>query len=347
MKEWVSIFWVVLVSFLVVWVADLAAGQLAPIHHLREVEDAVTEIKTRNPRWLVIGSSHARTFSVVDRLLSRLQPGGDHLVAVPLEYGKMSSYEWVLRHRLRPLLEEKTRTGTLVRNKVQGVLLVTEWWDTVAVEGLRAHNLPARAWNINDFLKDVWSNGLTPYNQNYVRNRWMRLGSRSVLLSDRGHGRILKKLREKVRPLSRATQQRLYRQQIQQWQRMVEAGARKMLAKKQVASFHKVLSYFKDKGLSVVVVLYPRMPGTITQKAKKDTLETFAKRMKKICEKRKVKLVDLSYQSPLKDLHFSSDFDHLTAEGNRRFAQWSLEGPLRFLRQLDRPSQRKDKTVGK
>ena len=331
-RGWLSIFWTVLAAGLVVLIVDFLAGKLSPVYHPQEVEDALVELRQRNPRWLVIGSSHARTFSVVDQHLSRLLKQSDQMLAVPVEYGKMSSYQWVLHNRVLPILEEKTQTGRPVRSNLQGALIVTEWWDTTAVEGGgRAHNLPARVWNMYDFLKDVWNHGLTPYNQNYVRNRWMRIGYHSSLMSDRGHGRILKRLREKLRPLPTSTKKRLYRNQLLSWQRMVEAGSTKMLAPSQMASFHQLLNYFQNRNIPTTVLLYPRMPGTITKKGKKDTLDTFAKAMKRLCKKRKVGLIDLSHQSPLKDIHFSSDFDHLTAEGNQLFAKWSLKGPLRFL----------------
>ncbi len=347
-QSWKSIFWISFTACLVLVVTDIAAGWVAPVHHLREVEDAVNDLQTRAPTWLVIGSSHARTFTVVGNELSRRSKGKIQMLAVPVEFGKMTSYEWVIQHRLHPLFEAKTAQGKLRRARLRHVLLVTEWWDSVDVEGGKpAHNLPARAWHLTDFLNDVWNHGLTPYNQNYIRNRWMRLGYSSTLISDRGHGQILKKLRERIRPLSKDTKQDLYQQQMRAWQRMVQAGPTKMLHPKQMAAFKRILTYFQQRKIQVSVLLYPRMPGTITAKAKKDTLDAFATAIKKICAPRHIRVIDLSHQSPLQDSDFTPDFDHVTQQGNKLFTQWALKGPLRFLLAADERSHKPTEKRGK
>lgn len=321
-----------LTAIVVVVLVDLMARWLTPLHPLREVEDAVRDLRSKDPTVLAIGSSHARTFQALGQAVAKRTNNQQRILSVPVEYGKLHSYEWVFQHRLLPLLEEKDSSGKRKRPSLRHILLVTEWWDSIPTDsGGPAHNLPARAWVLSDFLADLFQHGLTPYNRNYLRQRWKRLFAASTLIQDRGQEHILGELRKKLRPLSPATRERIFRQKLQVWQAMIERSRAKLFQPMQMKALHRMLKLFRKKGFTVTILLYPRMPGTLTAKSKRTTLALYASRMKKICKAYHCKVIDLSYNTPVQDKHFAADFDHMTHEGNRLFTTWSLRGPLRYL----------------
>jgi hypothetical protein len=296
------------------------------------VEDAVRQYEHGDPTTLVIGSSHARTFDSVGALVERRFPGGERLLAVPLEFGKFSGYQWVLAHRLFPLADERDAQGTLRRPSLRRVILVTEWWDSCDTdEGQPAINIPARAWTLGDFLEDASRNGITAFNRNYVRNRWHELWKGSLLMRDRGHELLVPLLRSRVRPDSPAAIEARYAAQTARWQRMVEDGATCLGSPAQMAALDTMLDEFARRKLEVAVILYPRKPGTLTAKAEATTLPQFAAMMQEITSRRGIRLVDLTTTSPLRDDEFAEDFDHVTAEGNQRFSAWALDSVLRWV----------------
>ncbi len=344
--SWKSLIGVVLTAFLVVVVVDIVCRGLAPVHPLREVEDAVADLRHRDPTILVMGSSHARTFSVLGEELQRRTQGRQEVLAVPVEYGKLGSYEWVLQHRLRPLLEAVNRDGKPRRSRLRHFILVTEWWDSTSVEGGGpAYNLPARAWGLADFLWDVGQNGLTPYNRNYLRNRWMRLFGGSTLMQDRGHRRIQSNLHHMVRPTPQHVIERRYQKELQTWRAKVERGAQIMGAPEHMAAYCRMLDYFLQRQIQVTVVLYPRMPGTLSPTGSRVTIDAFTDLLQQACGDQPIRLIDMTYTSPLEDRDFAEDFDHVKGGGNRKFTAWALDGPLKFLLQetvslADRASDR-------
>ncbi len=332
--NWLILTQIGISAILVVVVVDMLCRWLTPLHPLREVEDAVADLRHRDPTVLVLGSSHARTFTLLGQTLKHLTQGQQEVLAVPVEYGKLGSYEWVLQHRLRPLLEETNRQGTLRRSRLRHFILVTEWWDSTPVDGGGpAYNLPARAWVLGDFLRDVGQNGFTPYNQNYLHNRWMRLFRHSTLMQDRGHGRILLNLRQWFRPTPPKVVQQRYEKKVKNWRDKIEVGFKRMGHPHHMAAFNRILDYFQQRQIEVTVLLYPRMPGTLSPKGRLDTIDAFAALLRQECDKRQIRLLDMTYTSPLQDTDFAEDFDHVTLEGNRKFIRWSLDGPLNFLLQ--------------
>ena len=138
--------------------ADLLFQLFSPPRVDSEVEDAIQKYENADPDILVLGSSHARTFEVVDRELQARTGGKRTMLAVPVEWGKLSTYAWVLEHRLKPLIEEADPHGVLRRRNLEEFILVTEWWDSTPLEE-PAWNLPSRAWQFRDFLKDFLRNG--------------------------------------------------------------------------------------------------------------------------------------------------------------------------------------------
>jgi len=299
---------------------------------MREVEDAVRDYASSDPTTLVIGSSHARSFDSLAALVRRRDPSGERLLAVPLEFGKLASYEWVFKRRLWPLADERLPDGNRRRPSLRRVILVTEWWDSCDTDdGGPSSNLPARAWTFSDFAADARGHGLTVYNQNYVHNRWHELWEPSVIMRDRGLERLVPLLRARVFPVSAERRERGLQLQTEHWQRLVEGGTRCMGAPSQMEALDSMLADFERRGLDVTILLYPRKPGTLTDKAKATTLPDFSAMMGAIAQRRGIRFIDMTSTSPLRDDEFADDFDHVTPSGNQRFAEWALDGSLHWL----------------
>lgn len=324
---WRSIGLVVASALATMIAADLLFHAFSPPRVLSEVEDAVKRYQSADPDILVLGSSHARTFEAVDRELRARTDGERTMVAVPVEFGKLSTYAWVLEHRLKPIIEEADAHGVLRRRNLEEFILVTEWWDSTPLEE-PAWNLPSRAWRLSDFLKDFLRHGLTDFNRNYVTTRWNRMWTASILVQDRGHGRILTDVKNRLMaPDPRARDASLaYR--TNKWRTMTEEGATRIANPDEMAALHHILDYMQDRGVQVRIVLYPRKPNTLTEKAKETTLRHFSEIMAAIGKERGIPIHDWTTTSPLTDADFMSDFDHVTKEANVRLARWMLDGGL-------------------
>lgn len=331
-SSWITLGIVATFATLTVVSADLVLQRLLPYPPPRkEVEDAIRQYEASDPTILVLGSSHARTFDSVAALVRREQPDGERILAVPVELGKYTSYRWVLDHRLWPIADE-TRNGAKVRNSLKQVILVTEWWDSCDTDdGGPSLNLPARAWTWSDFLADATSHGVTPYNRNYVRNRWQRLWSGSLLVRDRGHERILPLLIDRLHPRSEAAREAALASQTATWQRMVEDGIDCISAPAQMEAFEAMMNEFAQRQLAVTILLYPRKPGTLTAQAKASTLPRFAELMRARADAHGARFIDMTTTSPLGDEHFADDFDHVTSEGNVLFSKWAVDSSLNWL----------------
>ena len=92
-----------------------------------------------------------------------------------------------------------------------------------------------------------------------------------------------------------------------------------------------MLDTLQARGLDVTVILYPRMPVTLTARAMATTIPRFFSLVRKHTVGRSVRVVDLTTGTPLTDADFGGDFDHVLPPGNARFSGWALDGPLAFL----------------
>jgi hypothetical protein len=325
---------VVLTAALTVVAADLLLQRVYPVPApLMEVDDGVADLEASDPEILLIGSSHARSFAPIRDRVERESGGERQMTLVSLEYGKLTGYAWVLDHRLRPLIEEE-RGGQLVRPSLRHLILVTEWWDACATGSGLAVNIPARAWTAADFFDDLAENGLTAFNRNFLGWRWGRLLRGSVLVSDRGHHRLHSALRERLGfptpPEVRAAE---LEAQVARWRATTEEGATDPLCRDpgEQAALEHVIDWAKGRGLDVTILLFPRMPVTLTDTARRTTLAHFSERIQRLAEQKGVRLVDYGTSTPLSDEHFMSDFDHVTQEGNELLADWALSRELGFL----------------
>jgi len=310
-------------AVVVIAVADAVLGRFAPPRALREVEDAVRDLERSDPTVLAIGSSHGRTFHTIGESLTVRTRGTERVVAVPVEWGKLSSYRWVLEHRLLPLFDGS-------RPSLRRAIITTEWWDSCA-DPNPPRNLPARSWTWRDFGRDVRAHGLTSYNRNFLAYRFQRRFRQSSLVQDRGHRRILPAVRRAIAPVSQDASRANFEALANEWKAMVEDGDRCLADEREMDAFAAMLDTLAARHVETTIVLYPRMPVTLTARAKATTLPHFAARVRALAEPRGVRVVDLTDSTPLRDEDFGDDFDHVRPDANQWFAKWALDGPLAFL----------------
>ena len=305
-----------------------------PPHIQTEVEEGVAWLESHDPTVLAIGSSHGRTFEVLDRQLDERTHGRERCAAIAVEFGKLTSYLWVLEHRLLPVLDQRANG----RGNLRRLLLVTQWWDTVVSSGGRRgpdgaqqqFNLPSRAWQLRDFLADAARNGFDDYNRNWLQTRFTRICGNSVLVRDRGHGRIWRLLRgmdpDELAPGA-------YERRVQDWRAMIVHSAPNLCDPHEMAALRRIVEIGRARGLEVTVLLYPLKPATVDEAGTKQTLQPFAARMQALCSELNVPLIDCTTGSPLTDADFANDFDHVLAKGNDTWCRWALDGVLAFLLQ--------------
>jgi len=311
----------------VVIAADIALSKLAPAKQLREVADGLADFGRENPDTLVLGSSHARTLHVLGGELARRTGGGQSLVAVPLENGKWIPYQWVLEHRLKPLIEARGPDGALVKSKLKRFVLITEWWDSCPHETGPYWNLPARAWDAGDFLADVADNGVNGFNRNYLQNRLRRTFDHSSLMYDRTQQLLVTRISDLAhgRPIAPM------HQDVPGWRKLVERGVSCIGDPQQMQAMKWIADYAASRGWEMTILLWPRKPLTLSDQARATTLPAFAQLMRKFAEPRHIRVVDLTTSSPIGDDDFMEDFDHINAAGNAKFATWALDHDLSFL----------------
>lgn len=316
--------------------ADLFLQTLAPPLHPREVEEAIADYEASDPTTLVLGSSHARSFVAVDRVL-RERGSQDRLVAVPLEWGKFTSYEWMLNHRLRPVIEEKDASGKLVRGKLKRFIMLTAWWDICGRDGApKEWNVPSRAWAFPDFLKSVWEEGLNNYSRTYVSTRWTRAMDFSILVTDRGHDRLAAAVTDAVRGPRDDVNQRRADAQLKKSTRIVETGVDCVAYPAEIAAMNRILDWAKERGLDTSVVLFPMAPKVMTPYAREKVMAPSELALHTVAQQRGLRYVDYTYAIGLTEADFRPDLDHLNPTGDQKFAEYVLSRELAFLK--DPPS---------
>ncbi|MBK8256289.1 MAG: SGNH/GDSL hydrolase family protein [Polyangiaceae bacterium] len=311
--------------------ADLGLRRVSAPRYVREVQDALAEYKHEDPTVLVLGSSHARTFTYMDAVARSRSNGSTRVMGVPLEWGKFTSYEWVLQERLRPFIEE-VENGKRKRSSLKHAILLTAWWDACGKDGdPPVFNLPSRAWAFEHFARDVADRGVTAHNRNYVTARWLEHWHGSILVSARGHDHLVSAVRDLVRPMSAEGKQKQWETHLTNWQHLIEGGAPTMGYEPELAAADRILAYFQSIGVDVTLMLYPLMPVTLTDLAKETVLRPFSKLMRQVAEKRGVRFIDATFDHNVVDSDFQPDFDHLTPDGHNKLANWLLDTKLSFL----------------
>ncbi|MCA9559963.1 MAG: SGNH/GDSL hydrolase family protein [Myxococcales bacterium] len=323
-RGWREIATLVAVALAVVVAAELAVRRVVPDEPpIPEVADGVADLEAGNPELLILGSSHARSFYAV---VDRLEPG--RAVVVPAEGGTFQVFDWILQHRLSPLIEARTPAGAKVRDRLERLVLVTTYWDMCPAE--YAHfegNLPARSWTFDHYAADVLRDGMDPLNRNFVQARFKQIFGFSLLARERGE--LPTALREALQPPDRDARFEhriaVRRDEIEgvEYDVCWDPAGR--------AAFDAIVDYTQAQGLELTVVLFPLLPATITPKAQATTLARYAEWVKQRAATEGFQVVDMTLGGPLERDDFELDCDHVTPAGNERFAEWALGGPLRIL----------------
>lgn len=333
-RNWRTLVVTALCALVTLGAVDAGLHWVAPPKPLLEIDEAVQQYREGDPTVLVLGSSHARSFVVLGRVLAERTNGAERVQPVPVEWGKYTPYLWTLQNRVLPLLDERDAGGKLVRPSLKRVVIVTEWWDSTTLDGGNGTitmSLPARAWQWRDFLADLFQNNLTPYNQNFLQRVWRGWWPWSALVQDRGHENIARGLRDALKEADPVAVRKAYDDRIRMWQTMIEEGETKLCDPEQMAALDQIVALLQERNLDVTLLLYPRKPGTLTEKAVTTTLFRFSSLMKDFADRHGLRFVDQTWRNPLADADFADDFDHILPDGNRRWAEWSLAGELSFL----------------
>ena len=326
LNPWASFVLLLVMIVAVVGAVDWSIQQVVPIRHLREASDGIADLRSGDPITLVIGSSHARTFHALGQELSRRTGRKGELVAIPLEAGKLTSYRWLLEHRVLPLLDERDKAGRKVRGRLRELVILTEWWDSCDAESGVYWNLPGRAWHLKAYVGDVATNGLTSFNRNFLWYHVVRAFNFSALVSDRIGRRLQAELRRVLSGNPAGLSADEYANQVSQWQDMVEAGASCIGAADQMQALEAILRAARTRSLNVRIVLFPRKPDTISPKAESTTLRQFREMVEDVARRYDAHVLDMTLASPLRSSDFMEDFDHVSPEGNLKFSDWALEG---------------------
>lgn len=323
---------VLLTAIAVVVGSELAFRRVCPPKYVREVKDAVAELEREDPTVLVLGSSHARTFAYMDAIARERTAGQTRILSVPVEWGKFRSYEWVLEHRVEPLLNEHKPDGSLVRPSVKTFILTTAWWDACWYEGdPPVFNLPSRAWALDDFVAAVKKDGLNDHSRNYLTSRWGDLWHGSILVSDRGHGALPVALRAAVKPMSAEALEAQHQQHLDEWRAMVERGKSCINHPAELGALERILDWAEVRGYDTTLMLYPMMPTTMTEAGIETVQKPFIAAMRAVARRRHIRFIDATFDPRVGDDDFQEDFDHLKPESHVRYSQALLDKELSFL----------------
>ena len=329
---WRGVGVVLATAALMIGASDMALRRVSPPKYVREVADALADYEHEDPTTLVLGSSHARTFDVMDRMARERTQGRERILSVPLEAGNFTGYEWVLQHRVEPLIEERDASGAKKRPSLKRLVLVAVWWDACFVDGDPPNfNLPSRAWTFGDFAADVAAHGLNDHNRNYVTTRWLDLWHGSILVSDRGHAQVVEALHDRVKPLSAEAKEKQFQFRLRGWQSIIERGKICGDHPKEVAAADRILKWGQDKGYDVTFMLYPLRPITLSDDTRQNVQVPFQKTMRDVAERRGVRFVDATFDNGGIDDPDFQDFDHLTAAGHEKLSNWLLADKFAFV----------------
>ena len=338
MRDWPSwkgaasgVWSIVAVALATVVAADLALQRcVPPLPRRMEAVDGFRDVAAGDPETLVIASSHGRSFVGISDEVARAR-GRRAMAVIPIENGKLTTYEWALEHRLAPLFGAGGPLRAHQRPSLARFVLVTEWWDSCSpAEGPLSANVPGRVFALGDFLADAAHNGLNSWNLNYVDFQWSELLRRSILASDRGVGRLQKAMHRRREPpeaeLGRATAT---------WRAMVEAAHTDPRCHDghERAALDRILDWAQGRGLDVTLLLFPRKPASLSPRARETTIKVFTDEMRALAARRRLRFIDYTSSTPIDDDDFMADFDHLNAQGNDKFKRWALDRDLAFLLQ--------------
>ena len=325
-RTWRSLVVVLLFAASTVGLFEAAIHRLAPMPRRDlEVDDGVAQVKSGNPRFLVLGSSHAGSYLP---LLKRLGP--ENVAVITEEGGSFSAFEWVYRERLAGFLNDKRPDGGWQRDHLREVMLVTTYWDACpAGQTGFAGNLPARAWLLQHYLADVWEHGFTSQNRNFPFTEFKRLFSASMLAQDRGLWGVRDSLKGVESPDSIEGRKRAW---VERRRPEMEQEGLHCQTPDELAALDRLIDAFQTRGAHVTLVAFPLMPELLTDVTRQNTLGPFSTYLASLAERRHVRVIDHTTRSPMVYGDFELDCDHLTIAAREKYIDWALAGDLGFLR---------------
>jgi hypothetical protein len=328
---------------LTLFTIDFSLSTMVPIPKLSEVYDSIEGLEQGNPDILVLSSSHGRTFQFLGREVRRRSNGAVNLVAIPVEGGVLEAYEWVLDHRIKPLVDERRPDGRLVRDRLKRFIVATDYWDTCPNEvqiNAPGHMIspgviPRVAWETDHYLADVAENGLNPKNRNYVRRIWGELFEFSSLARNRynNRGELERWFKALLTGKREAYTGWFIPLEMGEWQEVLEEMGECAGRPDRARTYSKFIDFAESRGLELTFVLFPKLPETITPQAHQTTIRSYRELIRNVTSGKNVRVVDLFFPVPLERHHFEADLDHLNLEGNRIFTDWTLANDLSFLLQ--------------
>jgi hypothetical protein len=253
------------------------------------------------------------------------------MVTVPSETGTFHAINWILQHRLRPLIEERSPNGQLVRDRLSHVVLVTTYWDTCPPSATVAASLPTRAWFLQDYLGDVAEKGMTDYNRNYALSAWKALFPASYIVRDRPGSHVRRGLLQWIGLEPRLTPDEGRQERLKSRRTEFLEDAERSEDPAEVRDLEEMLSYLHDRKIDTTIVLFPLVREAVTDEAKDKTLGSYERTLDDLAQRWPFRRVDMSLNSPLVLGDFEPDLDHVTPAGNRTFAAWALGNGLSFL----------------
>lgn len=332
-SSWRSIAWLMVGFGVALLTADFLLGKVYDSPAKLQARDGIKAL-TRTPDILAVSSSHGRSFHVLGNVLREQTNGESDLVAVPLEAGKVHAMEWLLQHRIKPLVLDNNQQP---KPPLTHVLFGITWWDTCRLEAptQTAHNVVTHGWTAKQYLRDVATAGATDLNRNYVRNLWRYLFEDSALVKTRfaiteNFSRFTNFVR--VMLLGGLPDDE-YQQTLERWHDDINHGYECYLSDMDMLAMDRFVAFAKDKGLDLTIVLFPLKPDTITDIGLKNTIEPFARHMMAYGQAKEVRVLDMTL-GLLEDTDFMLDLDHVTAQGNRKWAEYVLEHDFAFLKNL-------------
>jgi hypothetical protein len=267
-RGWGALAAVVVAAVATVAAADLGLQRLKPLHPpVRHVPEGLADLAAGDPTTVVLGSSHARSFDAIAAAVEQRTDGRERLVTVPVEMGGFTSYQWILEHKLQPLLDEVDASGQKKRPSARRLFLITTFYDMCSVDVTHGDlNLPARAWDVWDFARDYAGKGLTDYNQAYLRERFKHLFPMSVMVQDRGTGGLAGALKQLVKPEPDSAEIEWSRANMEEQNGWCHD-------EREVKALDAIAASAAARKLDLTVVLFPLLPDIVTGKSKATTLK--------------------------------------------------------------------------
>ncbi|MFT3923615.1 MAG: hypothetical protein QM778_13880 [Myxococcales bacterium] len=290
-----------------------------------ETADGIAAFEEQPPHVLLLGSSYVRSFGPVVEAVAREHPGRT-LSMVPIEGGRFLSYQWLLEHRIGPLIDQNKERADAPR--LERIVLVTNLWDACGDDDYP--NLPARAWTLGDYVSDLFEHGVTAYNSNYVDWHVSEATRWSVLAQDRGVHRIPQAVRRAISPKQTETLAEDKETRVQGSIDIIaecDLEGPKCDSRVQLAALQGIADFARARQLPLTVVLWPTMPITMADKSRR-AVDHFRAKIQELAPSLHAEVFDWSYASPLVDADFRPDYDHLEPWGDEKFGRWAMQGPL-------------------